>query len=61
MGFTEMTIAALLGHAARGVTQRYVHLDAALVVAADKISGRIAALLDGIADWAESAELRQSS
>jgi hypothetical protein len=37
----------LLGHAARGVTQGYVHLDAALVVAADQVSTEIARLLDG--------------
>ncbi|HWB48647.1 MAG TPA: site-specific integrase [Stellaceae bacterium] len=27
LDFSELTIAALLGHAARGVTQRYVHID----------------------------------
>ena len=35
LGFSELTIAGLLGHSAHGVTQRYVHLDTALVVAAD--------------------------
>jgi integrase len=29
LGFSELTIAALLGHAARGVTQRYIHIDEA--------------------------------
>ncbi len=38
LGFSELTIAGLLGHAARGVTQGYVHLDAALVVAADQVA-----------------------
>jgi integrase len=47
LGFSELTIAGLLGHAARGVTQGYVHLDAALVVAADQVSAEIARLLDG--------------
>ncbi len=47
LGFSELTIAALLGHAARGVTQRYIHIDEALRVAADRISAEIAALLDG--------------
>ena len=47
LGFSELTIAALLGHAARGVTQRYIHIDEALRVAADKVSSEIAALLDG--------------
>jgi integrase len=47
LGFSELTIAALLGHAARGVTQRYVHIDEALRLAADKIAGEIAAILEG--------------
>ena len=46
LGFSELTIAALLGHAARGVTQRYVHIDGALRVAADKVSDAIEVLLD---------------
>ena len=41
------TFRALLGHTSRGVTQRYVHLDAALAVAADQVSAEIAKLLDG--------------
>jgi integrase len=45
LGFSELTLAGLLGHASRGVTQRYVHLDEALIVAADRISERIAILL----------------
>jgi integrase len=48
LGFSELTIAGLLGHSARGVTQGYVHLDRALVVAADRVSARIAELLDGV-------------
>jgi integrase len=47
LGFSELTLAALLGHSARGVTQRYVHIDEALRVAADRISGEMAALLEG--------------
>ena len=47
LGFSELTIAGLLGHAARGVTQGYVHLDAALVVAADTVAAEIVRLLDG--------------
>ena len=43
MGFTQLTVAALLGHAAPGMTSRYIHhVDAALVVAADAVSTRIA-------------------
>lgn len=47
LGFSELTISGLLGHGPRGVTQRYVHLDAALVIAADQIAAEIARLLDG--------------
>jgi integrase len=47
MGFSELTIAALLGHAARGVTQRYVHFDEALRMAADRVADEMANLLDG--------------
>jgi len=46
LGFSELTIAALLGHAARGVTQGYVHIDDALRLAADHVSAEIAMLLD---------------
>jgi integrase len=41
MGFSELTIAGLLGHTGRGVTQRYVHLDKALVMAAEKVAEEI--------------------
>ena len=47
LGFSELTIAALLGHAARGVTQRYVHIDEAIRLAADPISADIVATLEG--------------
>ena len=48
MGFSELTIAGLLGHSVSGVTARYAHApDAALVAAADRVSARIAAALDG--------------
>jgi integrase len=49
LGFSELTIAGLLGHSARGVTQGYVHLDTALVVAADRVSAELAKLLDSTA------------
>lgn len=45
LGFAEMTIAGLLGHAARGVTQRYVHLGSALVPAADRVAAEITQLV----------------
>ena len=47
LGFSELTIAALLGHAARGVTQGNVHIDEALKLAATRTSEHIASLLDG--------------
>src|SRR3546814_19076779 len=48
LGFTEITIAALLGHASGSITSRYVHtLDSALIMAADTVSGYIQALIEG--------------
>lgn len=48
LGFTEVTIAALVGHAKGSVTSNYIHtLDTALIMAADTIAGYIAGLLDG--------------
>jgi hypothetical protein len=49
LGFTEVTIATLVGHAKGSVTSKYIHtLDTALIMAADTISGYIQGLLDGI-------------
>jgi hypothetical protein len=45
----------LLGHSAHGVTQRYVHLDTALVVAADRVSMEIANMLGREAPAEKSA------
>lgn len=51
MGFSELTIAGLLGHTVPGVTARYAHVpDSALVIAADRVSARIAAALAGETD-----------
>jgi integrase len=50
LGYSELTIAGLLGHATKGVTAGYVHLDRVLVAAADHVSGVIAAHLDGQAE-----------
>ena len=48
MGYSELTIAGLLGHKVQGVTARYAHVpDAALVAAADRVSARILAALEG--------------
>ncbi|GAA5266530.1 hypothetical protein ACOSOMT5_P2958 [Acidiphilium sp. MT5] len=45
LGFSELTIAALLGHAARGVTQGYVHIDEALKLAVTRTCAEIDSLL----------------
>lgn len=51
LGFTEPTIAALLGHAAGSVTSRYVHhLDTVLIAAADKVATAIYEMMTGTAD-----------
>jgi len=48
-GYSDATIAELLGHSRRGVTQRHYirRPDAALIAAADRVSAHIAAVLDG--------------
>lgn len=61
MGFSELTIAGLLGHSVPGVTARYAHVpDSALVAAADRVATRIASALDGKAD-AEILPLRRGT
>ncbi|CAK0752318.1 hypothetical protein WCLP8_2330002 [uncultured Gammaproteobacteria bacterium] len=48
LGFTEPTIAAMLGHSSGTITGRYIHhLDSALVAAADRVARRIWALITG--------------
>jgi integrase len=50
MNFSELTIAGLLGHRVKGVTARYATApDSALLAAADRVSLRIADVLDGCA------------
>ncbi|AZO17349.1 DUF4102 domain-containing protein [Mesorhizobium sp. M2A.F.Ca.ET.043.05.1.1] len=49
LGFTESTIAALVGHSRGTITSRYIHtVDTALVMAGDTIASYIQALLDGV-------------
>jgi integrase len=61
MGFSELTIAGLLGHSVPGVTARYAHVpDSALVAAADRVATRIASALDGKAE-AEVVQLRRGT
>lgn len=51
LGYSELTIAALLGHASRGITQRYIHIDEPLRAAATSVSSHILSLLsDDAAD-----------
>ncbi|WP_264393683.1 tyrosine-type recombinase/integrase [Porphyrobacter sp. ULC335] len=45
LGYSELTIAALLGHASRGITQRYIHIDEPLRAAATAVSNRMLVLL----------------
>jgi integrase len=48
LGYTENTIAAMLGHAAGSVTSRYVHhLDAVLIAAADKVARTVRGHMTG--------------
>ncbi|MET2829800.1 tyrosine-type recombinase/integrase [Mesorhizobium shangrilense] len=49
LGFTEVTIAALIGHSKGSVTSKYIHtIDTALIMAADTIAGYIQGLLEGV-------------
>jgi integrase len=46
LGYSEPTIAALVGHKGRTITSRYVHTaDAVLVAAADAVADRTAELM----------------
>lgn len=49
LGFTEVTIAAIIGHSKGSVTSKYIHtFDTALIMAADTISSYIQGRLDGV-------------
>ncbi|MER9234161.1 hypothetical protein NKI56_19025 [Mesorhizobium sp. M0622] len=46
LGYTEPTIAAMLGHAAGTITSRYIHhLDSVLISAADNVAATIQAMM----------------
>src|SRR3546814_14773289 len=45
LGFSELTIRAMLGHASQNVTQDYVHIDEALHLAVQRTSDEIERLL----------------
>lgn len=53
LGFTESTVAALVGHSTNSITSKYIHsLDSVPITAADTVAGYVQGLLDG-------AEFRQ--
>jgi integrase len=57
LGYSETTIAALLGHAGRSMTSRYIHsADSVLLAAADAVANRTASLMKG-----SVVQLRQSA
>jgi integrase len=47
MGLADSTIAGLLGHARSSITSRYIHLDKALIAAADQVAGETLRLMQG--------------
>jgi integrase len=48
IGYSETTIAALVGHKGRSITSRYIHsADAILLAAADAVADRTRALMAG--------------
>jgi integrase len=62
LGFTEATVAALLGHGKGSVTGRYIHkLDSALVAAADRVAGLIEDALAGKLNQAEVVKISKTA
>jgi integrase len=60
LGYSELLIAALLGHAATTVTSRYTHAaDAVLLAAADAVANRTAELMNCLKVGAEVILLRR--
>jgi integrase len=50
LGYSETTIAALVGHKGRSITSRYIHsADAVLLAAADAVADRTVQLMRGVA------------
>lgn len=59
LGYSEPTIAALVGHTGRSVTSRYVHsADAVLLAAADAVANRVIELMGDDKLAAEVVPLR---
>lgn len=62
MNFSELTIAGMLGHRVKGVTARYATApDSALLAAADRVSARLAAALDGTDATAKVVNLKRAA
>lgn len=61
LGYSEPTIAALVGHKGRSITSRYVHsADAVLLAAADAVADRTAELMGEVRQAAEVVSLRSA-
>jgi integrase len=61
LGYSEPTIAALVGHKGRSITSRYVHsADAVLLAAADAVARRTAELMGEQQPQADVVPLRAS-
>jgi integrase len=59
LGYSELTIGALIGHASQSITGRYVHTaDAVLLAAADAVARRTLELMGELAPTATVVELR---
>jgi integrase len=59
LGYSELTIAGLLGHRIHSVTARYAHhVDRSLIAAADIVADRIAAALDGCEASEKAVQIR---
>ncbi|MPY75461.1 MAG: DUF4102 domain-containing protein [Alphaproteobacteria bacterium] len=62
LGYSELTIAGLLGHRLHSVTSRYTHhVDRSLVAAADRVAERIAAAMAGRQNTGEVVALRETA
>lgn len=61
LGFSELTIRALLGHAAQSVTQGYVHIDEALKLAVTRTCEEITALLDTEQETAATPQMDRAA
>jgi integrase len=62
LGFSEPTIAAMLGHTGGGVTRGYIHkADPALIAAGDRVAEHIAAAMNGTLASAEVVNLASAA